>query len=555
MAKPVLHSAPVREADNARAIAGTALIGKACDILEIIGRAPGEVNQTILAQRTKMPRATLYRIIAALIARGLLRVDPLTQNYTLGFNFLELGQNAWSSGDLASVAAIELRRLRDLTGETAYLAVREGNSVLALGRFESAHPHRSNAKLGVLKPMYCTSQGKAMLAHLSPQQLDAFMMHERPALTPKTITDAQQLRANLAIIRARGYAVDDEEIVLGTRCVGAPILDGDGRPMAAISVAAPIYRMSAERAEQLGLEIADIAARISAQIGPGPQLRKLSDRNVEVISKAPAYVGGSPIWQAAQQSLFWIDRLAPAIYGLEAGDNGQFALADLTDSINAACLTETGALLATGNSLAMIRNHSLHKMLALPASLPITALRVAPTCEIWAAQFDEKADQTLVGRLSGDGSVAPEFTIAGRVTDLLFRDSDELLAAVPQRAAIYLCERARARIRRFTDIPKVTGMPSALALDRNGGIWVAMAEGWSVVRLDPDGNIDRTVAIPIPHPTGIAFGGPDMQQLFITSRRTGLAREVLQSAPISGHLLAVGLDVAGSAEPIGVDID
>ncbi|WP_428835394.1 helix-turn-helix domain-containing protein [Rhizobium leguminosarum] len=69
-------------------VAGTALIGKACDILEIIGSSPGSVGQAVLAEKTGIPRATLYRILAALISRGLVRADPLTQNYTLGFNFV-----------------------------------------------------------------------------------------------------------------------------------------------------------------------------------------------------------------------------------------------------------------------------------------------------------------------------------------------------------------------------------------------------------------------------------------------------------------------------------
>src|SRR5215831_9095570 len=88
-----------------RNVAGTALLGKACDILELIGRSPGSLDQALLAEQTGIPRATLYRILGALISRGLIRAVPRTQNYTLGFNFLDLAQNAWSSSDLASIAS------------------------------------------------------------------------------------------------------------------------------------------------------------------------------------------------------------------------------------------------------------------------------------------------------------------------------------------------------------------------------------------------------------------------------------------------------------------
>ncbi|OAF19184.1 helix-turn-helix domain-containing protein [Bradyrhizobium neotropicale] len=71
-------------------VAGTALLGKACDILELIGRSPGLLDQVHLAEQTGIPRATRYRILAAPISRGLIRADPRTQAYTLGFNFLDL---------------------------------------------------------------------------------------------------------------------------------------------------------------------------------------------------------------------------------------------------------------------------------------------------------------------------------------------------------------------------------------------------------------------------------------------------------------------------------
>lgn len=529
-------------------VAGTALIGKACDILETVGKAPGEVSHAMLAERTGIPRATLYRIVAALTARGLIRVDPVTQNYTLGFSFLELGQNAWSSGDLASIASVELRRLRDLTGETAYLAVQEGNHVLALGRFESPHPQRSNARLGALKPMHCTSQGKAILAHTAPAQLDAFLREELAPYTHRTITDPQQLRVNLAIIRARGFSIDDEEIVLGTRCVGAPILDADHRPIAAISVAAPTYRMSPDRAEQLGFEIADIARRISAQLAPSLRLGQSAESNVSVITANPSFSGGSPIWHAVEQRLFWIDRLAPAAYG--TGGTPFLSLETMAESLDAACLIEKGALVSAGSRLAVIREGRIAGVLPIPSAGRITALRVSPEGEIWAALLDAASDVTRIGPLSVEGVVEAAFEIDGAVADLAFGDPDTLFATVPARSCIYLLELSRSRKRRFSDVPKVAGMPSALAVDADGGLWVAMADGWSILRFDRDGNVVRTIAIPVPYPTGICFGGPNMSGLIVTSRRIGLTRESLAAAPLSGHCLSIELNQKGAIEPV-----
>lgn len=534
----------------ARNVAGTALIAKACDILEIVGKSPGEVSQVILAEKTGIPRATLYRIIAALSARGLIRADPVTQNYTLGFGFLELAQNAWSSSDLASIASVELRRLRDLTGETAYLAVQQGYHVLALGRFESAHPQRSKATLGALKPMHCTSQGKSILAHLTEAQVDMFLKQDLHAFTHRTITDPRQLKANLAIIRARGFAIDDEEIVLGTRCVGAPILDFDNRPVAAISVAAPTYRMNPDRAEQLGHEIADIARRISSQLQPAARTKTLTENNFIVSTTIPAFAGGSPIWQADRETLFWIDRLAPAIHGL-GGDPAFLSLEMLAESATSACLLEDGALLATESRLVLVRGGGVAEVIACKPGERVTALRVSGSGQVWAAVLNEDADTTKVAALHSDGTLSSGFEVGGVVTDMVFGGEDTLFVTVPLKSSIYLFEVHRLRKRRFSDIPKAAGTPGAMAVDAAGKLWVAMSDGWSILKLDENGDIVRTIAIPVPHPTGIAFGGPDLTVLYITSTRAGLPRESLIAAPLSGHVLSVDVGERGVMEPVG----
>lgn len=302
-------------------VKGAALIGKATEVLARIGSAPGKVGFAELSTATGIARATLYRILSALTARGLIRVDPVTQNYTLGFQFLELAQNVWSSADLASVASAELRRLRDMTGETAYLAVQEKRHVLALGRFEGAHSRRSNARLGALKPMHCTSQGKAILSALSEAQVDAILRDGMERFTQHTIVDPAALKVQLQIIRARGYATDDEEIVEGTRCVGAAVIDRSGRPIAAISVAGPTYRMTVARAEQLGREITEAAQRISDQLAPYLFETKNRHPDIRQATEIAGFAVSSPFWDAERGWLCWLDRLAPSVHGLRGPDD------------------------------------------------------------------------------------------------------------------------------------------------------------------------------------------------------------------------------------------
>ena len=88
-------------------------------------------------------------------------------------------------------------------------------------------------------------------------------------------------------------------------------------------------------------------------------------------------------------------------------------------------------------------------------------------------------------------------------------------------------------------IPRVSGEPRGLAVEATGRLWVALYDGWTIARLSPEGEVDRIMALPVPRPTGIAFGGADGQSIFVTTARVGLTVEVLDNAPLSGRLLVV----------------
>lgn len=87
-----------------------------------------------------------------------------------------------------------------------------------------------------------------------------------------------------------------------------------------------------------------------------------------------------------------------------------------------------------------------------------------------------------------------------------------------------------------------------LAADQEGCLWVALSEGWSILRLTPDGEVDRVLPLPVPHPTDIGFGGAGERTLFVTTSRHGLALEALASAPLSGRVLMADAGVTGAPE-------
>ncbi|RYY73119.1 MAG: IclR family transcriptional regulator, partial [Comamonadaceae bacterium] len=284
---------------------GTGSLEKALDVLDAVGAAPEGLGQSDIAERLALPRTTVYRLLATLVARGLLRRDPLRKVYCLGVRCFELARQAYAMPDLVAAATTELRMLRDLTGETTYLATLEGAEVVSLERHDGAHSQRAAAALGQRKPVHCTSQGKAILSAMAPEARDALVkdLSLKP-LTPHTITDRRKLQAELKVIAARGWSMDDEEIVLGVRCVGAPIVDAQGAVRGAISVAGPAWRVTRERAELLGPEVAEAARRIGSQLrgaASGPR-----DPSLQAIDGPWAFHGAFPRWCARSGDLFWV---------------------------------------------------------------------------------------------------------------------------------------------------------------------------------------------------------------------------------------------------------
>lgn len=519
------------------AVAGTALIGKAFRLIDLIAAAPGQISATELAAATGWPKATLYRILSAVTAHGFIRLDPQSQGYTLGYRLLELAQNVWVAPDLASVASVELQRLRDMTGETAYLAVPQDGTVLGLGKFESPHDIRSAARLGVRKPLHCTSQGKAILAFL-PEATAEALLTQAPLerFTPHTIIDPNTLMAQLRIIRARGYAVEDQEILLGNRCVGAPVLDSGGQPIAAISVAGPVYRLTTERVAQLGPEIANVARNISLGLRGAPtrQAQASTPWQPHPPHGKPVFYGAHPAWDRGRSSLVWTDRLGPTLYMTSASGTATIRPEPGAPIDSLAVTAEGDIILLLGGRILKIRQQECIVDRAVPALAGVTAMASDPAGQLWVATL--QGDETRIGRLGADGTLDIAWTLRRRIRALAWsRTGGTLFASEPESGTIYFLEQGGATARLLTRIPRVSGEPRSLAVDPDGRLWVGLYDGWSIARLTPEGENELLLPLPVPRPTGLAFD--DESKVYVTTARIDLTREVLEKAPLSGHLL------------------
>ena len=216
-------------------------------------------------------KPTTHRILRTLAARGFLRSDSERGLYTLGPANLRLGMTFLEQLDIRTEALPVLRELGERTGETVHLGVLDGNDVVYIEKIESTHAVRMFSRIGHTMPAYSTGIGKAILAHLRPDELGQALPEKLVARTPATITVLETLVRHLADIRGRGYSTDDVENEDGIRCVGAAVFDHSGRACAGISIAGPESRVTPDRFPELGELVREAAVSVSQRMGYIPE--------------------------------------------------------------------------------------------------------------------------------------------------------------------------------------------------------------------------------------------------------------------------------------------
>lgn len=247
----------------------TLTVMKAMDILDCLGRAQTPLAASELGHRLKMPRSTAYRLLATLSMGGYVAQDlENPEKYRLGFKIVELASSLLDSIELRQQAAPFLRELRDYANEVVHLVALDNGRVAYIDKLECSQAVRMHSFIGRQGFVHCTAVGKAMLACL-PESSVARIVDQNglPALTAHTITDAASLHRELEVVRQQGYAIDNLENEEGIRCVGAPILNHESKPVAALSVSGPSFRLTLERAEELGQAVRSTAWNVSRQLG------------------------------------------------------------------------------------------------------------------------------------------------------------------------------------------------------------------------------------------------------------------------------------------------
>jgi DNA-binding IclR family transcriptional regulator len=243
------------------------VLSKVLKIFDLLQSHPFGLDLKTISAEAGINKSTAYRFLAHLEREGYLMRDD-AGSYMLGMKLLQLGARGNHRTMLEQAAAPVLRNLWKATEETVNLGVLDGGQVLYTAVLESPHAFRLVSKIGMRRPLYSTALGKALLA-FAPDEEKAHLLSSLnfQAMTPYTLTNLMQLKSELENVRCQGYSLDNEENVTGARCVGAPILNAQGEAVAAISLSAPITRISTEKIGMFALAVKDAATEIAARLG------------------------------------------------------------------------------------------------------------------------------------------------------------------------------------------------------------------------------------------------------------------------------------------------
>ena len=246
-------------------------LDRALNVLDALANSTG-MTLTELSQHLDQSPATMYRVLMTLDARSIVEIDPQGQTWHIGPMAFRLGSAFLRRSSVVERSRQVMRDLMEATGETSNLGIERNDEVMFVSQIETHESIRAFFPPGTLSPMHASGIGKALLSQYPEDRITRFL--RRTALqrfTERTFSDPDRLMQELALIRERGYAFDDEEKAIGMRCVAAPILNVYGEAIAGISVSGPTSRMPESQIDQVGQIVKDAAAQVSRGLGVAEQ--------------------------------------------------------------------------------------------------------------------------------------------------------------------------------------------------------------------------------------------------------------------------------------------
>ena len=245
-----------------------AVLDKAFDIFRVLQQQEEPLSLDEIAHHTGIARTTAHRLLHNLSLQGYIEKDPERYKYRLGVKLAELGSAVKRRQSLRDVALLPMQELLKKLHDTINLGVLLDGEVSYVEILESPQPFRVATYVGARDPAHATAVGKAILAYLDEGVVkDIIRTHGLKRITRKTIGDEATLRTGLMKVKALGYAIDEQESMLGGRCVGVPVFGADGNVIAGLSVSGPALRITGKRIPMIVRELKKASLDISRGLG------------------------------------------------------------------------------------------------------------------------------------------------------------------------------------------------------------------------------------------------------------------------------------------------
>lgn len=237
---------------------------KGLKVMELLAEQK-EFTVTRAAEMLGLNRTASHRYLSTLRELGYVEKNN-NNRYQLTHKVFEIGMKVANRFEILRVAFAHMQELSSIYNETINLGCLDGINIIHLDKIESGELLRIDPSVGNHAPAYCTALGKAILAYLHNEEFEAFIDSvSLKSFTPKTITSKKKLERELKEVRINGVAVDNEELCIGLRCVGAPIFDSNGYPRYSMSISGPTSRMPTERMKKMKKDVRRVCDKLSSK--------------------------------------------------------------------------------------------------------------------------------------------------------------------------------------------------------------------------------------------------------------------------------------------------
>ncbi len=245
-----------------------ASVQNALNVLNLFEGSRSELGNSEIAKILDMDPGTVAGLVYTLKLNKYLDQNPVNRKYRLGLKIAERASVLLNQLDLRKISTPYLEELRDWCGESVNLAIMDDREVVYIERQFGHHALSIRSDLGKRAPIHSTSLGKAIVAYLPKEELEMLLKdYDFKPVTRYTITDHKAFAQELTAIQERGFAIDEQENELGGRCIGVPIFNHQGYPVAALSVSVPIQKLPLDRVQAYGNKLKEVSLAISNQIG------------------------------------------------------------------------------------------------------------------------------------------------------------------------------------------------------------------------------------------------------------------------------------------------